>query len=190
MKRILSLVLAIALLASLAGVALAADEVVVTLFHNKVEIDTQLKAFAQLYNDKHPGAKVTIETLGGGADYAGALAAKQNSDTMPTLYVIEGDGDYKLWKEYMTDYTGAEWTKYTDLAYAADGGVWGFPVSVEGFGLGYNADILKKAEIDPATLTTFSAVKAAFEKLDGRRPSWGWTAWCPWAPAYPAACGG
>lgn len=175
MKKFLAVLLALTLVLTTASFAMAAEDVTVTLFHNKVEIDSQLTAFAKLYSDSHPGVTVKIETLGGGADYAGALAAKQNADQMPTLFVMEGDGDYKLWKEYMTDYTGAEWTKHTELAYTADNGVWGFPVSVEGFGLGYNADILAKAGIDPATLTTYSAVKAAFEKLDSMKAELGLT---------------
>ncbi len=44
---------------------------------------------------------------------------------------------------------------------------------MEGFGLGYNAEILEKAGVDPATLTTFSAVKAAFEKIDGMKDELG-----------------
>ncbi len=173
MKKILSVILALTMLLTLCGAALAEGEVTVTLFHNKVEIDTQLKDFAAVYNEKHPGVKVEIETLGGGADYAGTLAAKQNADNLPTLFVIEGEGDYNLWKDYIVDYTGQEWTKYTELSYKNESGIWGFPVSVEGFGLGYNANILEAAGIDPATLTTYSAVKAAFEKIDSMKAELG-----------------
>ncbi|HPY94178.1 MAG TPA: extracellular solute-binding protein, partial [Clostridia bacterium] len=49
----------------------------------------------------------------------------------------------------------------------------GFPIAMEGFGLGYNAELLEKAGIDPASLTTFSAVKAAFEKVDGMKAELG-----------------
>lgn len=49
---------------------------------------------------------------------------------------------------------------------------WASPY-VEGFGLGYNADILEKAGIDPATLTTYSAVKAALETLDAQKADLG-----------------
>jgi raffinose/stachyose/melibiose transport system substrate-binding protein len=43
------------------------------------------------------------------------------------------------------------WVEDTDFAYVGDDGkIVGFPVAVEGFGLGYNADILEKAGIDPA----------------------------------------
>ena len=107
---------------------------------------------------------MVASTLGGGADYGGALKAKLTAGQMPTIFQFEGKGGYDLWKDYILDMTDADWAKDTDLAYFdPDGKTVGFPVAMEGFGLGYNADILEKAEIDPDTLTTFSAVIAAFE---------------------------
>ena len=145
-----------------------------SVFQLKVEIDPMIQAFGKLYNEKHPEVNVSIETLGGGADYGGALKAKLSSDQMPTIFMIEGIGGYDLWKDYIADMSNADWVKDTDLAfYAPDGKAIGFPIAMEGFGLGYNADILAKAEIDPATLTTFSAVKAAFEKIDGMKEELG-----------------
>ena len=44
-------------------------------------------------------------------------------------------------------------------AKAEDGKTVGFPYAVEGYGITYNADILEKAGIDPATLTSFNAYK-------------------------------
>ncbi|NLB91268.1 MAG: carbohydrate ABC transporter substrate-binding protein, partial [Clostridiales bacterium] len=41
------------------------------------------------------------------------------------------------------------------------------------YGLGYNVEILEKAGIDPASLTTFTAMKDAFEKLDGMKEELG-----------------
>jgi len=49
----------------------------------------------------------------------------------------------------------------------------GFPVAIEGYGLGYNVELLSKAGIDPATLTNFAAIQAAFEKLDGMKEELG-----------------
>ena len=154
--------------------AAAAGKVDFSVFQLKVEIDPMIQAFAQRYNEKHPEVNVTVETLGGGADYGGALKAKLSADQMPTIFMIEGIGGYDLWKDYIADQSDADWVKDTDLAfYAPDGKAVGFPIAMEGFGLGYNAEILEKAGIDPATLTTFSAVKAAFEKLDGMKAELG-----------------
>ena len=145
-----------------------------TVFQLKVEIDPMIQEFAKLYNEKHPEVNVTVETLGGGADYGGALKSKLAADQMPTIFMFEGQGGYDLWKDYIADMSDAEWVKDTDLAfYSPEGKAVGFPIAMEGFGLAYNADILEKAGIDPATLTTFSAVKAAFEKIDGMKEELG-----------------
>jgi raffinose/stachyose/melibiose transport system substrate-binding protein len=152
----------------------AASKVDFSVFQLKVEIDPMIQAFAKLYNEKNPGVNVTVETLGGGADYGGALKAKLSADQMPTIYMIEGKGGYELWKDYIADQSAADWVKDTDLAYySPEKKAVGFPIAMEGFGLGYNADILAKAGIDPATLTTFTAVKAAFVKLDSMKTELG-----------------
>ncbi len=174
MKKAIALVLVMLLALGMIQVASAESGVTVTMFQLKVEIDSALQAFAKAYNDSHPGVTVKIETLGGGADYHGALKAKLQAGQMPTLFNIEGKGGYNVWKDNMADMSSCAWVKDTDFAYVGDDGkVVGFPVAVEGFGLGYNADILAKAGIDPATLTTFSAVKAAFEKLDSMKADLG-----------------
>lgn len=173
MKKVLAVLLALVLVFSMASVAMAED-VTVSLFQLKVEIDPMLQAFAKAYSEATPGVTVVVETLGGGADYGAALKAKLQAGQMPTLFVIEGKGGYDIWKQNMVDMTDCAWAKDTDVAFIGDdGAVVGFPVSIEGFGLGYNAEILEKAGIDPATLTTFSAVKAAFEKLDGMKAELG-----------------
>ena len=172
MRKFLGLLLVAALLFGLSAPAMAED-VTITLMHNKVEIDAAIQAFAAAYSEATPGVTVKIETVGGGADYAGALKAKIQAGQMPDIFVIEGMGQYEIWKDYCEDLSGEPWVADTDLAFAPEGAVVGFPVAVEGFGLGYNAEILEKAGIDPATLTTFSAVKAAFEKLDGMKADLG-----------------
>ena len=174
MRKLLSLVMIAMLITGLAIVPAFAENAEVNLFQLKVEIDPMIQAFGKLYNETHEGVTVTVETLGGGADYGGALKAKLAADQMPTIFMIEGKGGYELWKDYIADMSNADWVKDTDLAFfAPDGKAVGFPIAMEGFGLGYNADILEKAGIDPATLTTFSAVKAAFEKLDGMKAELG-----------------
>lgn len=170
MKKIIALVLSLMILCSCAAFA---EEVTVTLFHNKVEIGAQLEAFAKAYSDATEGVTIKIETLGGGADYAGNMKAKLQSGQLPEIFVIEGIGNYEVWKDYCSDLSEEAWVSDTDVEFTVDGKVYGFPVSIEGFGLGYNAEILAKAEIDPATLTTFDAMKAAFEKLDGMKEELG-----------------
>jgi raffinose/stachyose/melibiose transport system substrate-binding protein len=172
MKKMLSILLAALLMVGMMSVASA--EVSIDVFQLKVEIDPMLQEFVKLYSEATEGVTVTAETLGGGADYGGAIKAKLAADQMPVIYMIEGSGGYDLWKDYIADMSACKWVADTDLAYySPEGKPVGFPIAMEGFGLGYNGEILAAAGIDPATLTTFSAVKAAFEKLDGMKAELG-----------------
>lgn len=173
MRKLLSVLLAVILISGLMGSFAMAEDVTITLMHNKVEIDSAIQAFAAAYSEATPGVTVKIETIGGGADYGGSLKAKVQADQMPDIFVIEGDGGYQVWKDYFADLSDEPWVGDTDLAYVGDGKVIGFPVAIEGFGLGYNKEILEKAGVDPSSITTFSAMKAAFEKIDGMKDELG-----------------
>lgn len=145
----------------------------IRVFQLKVEIDEQLKEYAKVYEQK-TGVHVDIESIGGGADVQGALKGYLQADNMPDIFVFEGPGHYAVWKDYMADLTEEPWVKETASAYIGDGGkVYGFPYAVEGYGLAYNKNILDKAGIDPATLTTIEAYKAAFKKLDSMKEELG-----------------
>jgi raffinose/stachyose/melibiose transport system substrate-binding protein len=61
----------------------------------------------------------------------------------------------------------------TSVPFTQNGKVYGFPVSIEGWGLAYNADLLKKAGVDPKTLVDYPAYKAAFEKIDSMKSQLG-----------------
>lgn len=183
MKRTVKTVLAAALAAtalitavSCSGAkkeAAAAQAATVEMFQLKVEIKDALDAYAAKYSAAHPGVTVKVETLGGGGDYGGALKAKAQAGQMPDIFVIEGKGGYDIWKDYIADLSDQSWVKDTDLAFKVDGKVVGFPVAIEGYGLAYNADILAKAGIDPATLTTRAAYERAFKLLDSKKAELG-----------------
>ena len=167
MKKLLAIVLTLALIVTTASAL--ADIVIV---QNKVEITSQMEEFAKLYEEK-TGVPVKVITGGGSSDYNTVLKAEMQSGREPDIFVIEGPVHYEMWKDKIADQTGAEWTQYTAAAYVADGKVVGFPVAVEGYGLAYNKEILDKAGIDPAGLTTYDAYAEAFEKLDSMKAELG-----------------
>lgn len=144
----------------------------VKVFQLKVEIKDAIDAYAASYSAAS-GVPVTVETLGGGGDYGGALKAKLQSGQMPDIFQIEGPGGYNLWKDYIADLSDQAWVKDTDLAFKQNGKVYGFPIAVEGYGLAYNADILKKAGVDPAKLTTRKAYEDAFKLIDSKKAELG-----------------
>ena len=144
----------------------------ITLISNKIEIDEALKGYAAIY-EKQTGIKVNIRSFGGETPYAPNIAAMFNSGTEPEIFVIEGKAGYEDAKRSgrIVDLSDQSWVKDTDVAYIdpADGKVIGFPVAIEGWGLGYNKALLAKAGIDPSTLVDIAAIKAAFEKIDSMK---------------------
>lgn len=147
MRKILAMVLI--LMVAVGSVSALAD---ITLIHNKVEIGEALTKYAETFNATHD-FKVNIISAGGSIDYETALKA-QFANEAPDIFAITGASMYASFKDFMADMTGAEWTNYTNYAYVGDdGAVVGFPVSIEGYGMAYNAEILAAADIDPATLT-------------------------------------
>ncbi len=173
MKKLIALFLVMAMMLSMASIAFAED-VTVTVFQLKVEIDPMLQKYAKEYSERTPGVTVKVETLGGGGDYGAVLKSKKQGDQMPTIFQIEGLSGYELWKEDMADLGSAKFVADTSMAYTSpEGKVVGFPVAIEGYGLGYNAEILEKAGVDPATLNTRANIQAAFEKVDSMKEELG-----------------
>ena len=170
MKKLIALAISLALILSAASAL--AD---ITIVQNKVEIDGAMQAYAAGYTER-TGMNVKVITGGGSSDYNTVLKAEFASGSEPDIFVIEGPSGYDLYADKIYDMTGADWVQYTEAAYIVDGKVVGFPVSVEGYGMAYNADILAKAGIDPATLTNVNAYRAAFEKLDSMKDELGLTA--------------
>lgn len=146
----------------------------VRLVNGKIEIDKQLQAAAKLFKEK-TGQEVIVESMGGGVDIQGQIKSYFAADNMPDMFVIGGDGDYKNWEGKCADLSDCKFASATDYGYKDknDGTLVGFPYAVEGYGITYNADILKKAGIDPASLVNFDAFKTAFEKIDGMKADLG-----------------
>lgn len=168
MKRILFIVLAVAL------VGAAAFGQGLTLMQNKPEIDSMLKAYAAIWT-KGGNVPMTIKSVGGGTniDLGTQLRADYAAGDMPDIFVIAGIEDYKEWAAIILDLSGERWVKDTSVAFKTGGKVYGFPVAVEGWGIAYNADVLKKAGVDPKTLVSYAGYKAAFAKIDSQKAALG-----------------
>jgi len=145
-----------------------------TLLQNKVEIDKQMKAYAALWG-KANNVETNIITSGGdNGDMGGMLKADYAAGEMPDIFVIDGPDAYSQWANIILDQSKEKWVAQTSVAYKApDGKVVGFPVAVEGWGMAYNADLLKKAGVDPLKLTNLKAYKDAFAKIDAQKDKLG-----------------
>lgn len=167
----MSLVLTISLLSG-CTTSNNGDDKSVVIYQNKVEIGEQLTAFAKQYEEA-TGNKIIVKTTGGDTPYQDSLKAEFQSDREPDIFVIEGMGGYNTWGSKIIEFTDDEWIDLTDLEFTVDGKVYGFPVSVEAWGLAYNKDLLEQANIDPATLTNIDAYKDAFAKIDAMKDDLG-----------------
>lgn len=143
------------------------------LMQNKPEIDAQLKAYGAEWS-KTSGIPITIKSIGGTSQGLGQqLQADYAAGDMPDIFVIQGPEDYKQWESVILDLSNQKWVSETSVPFKYGGKVYGFPVSIEGWGLAYNADILKKAGVDPKTLVDYPAYKAAFEKINSMKSQLG-----------------
>ncbi len=151
----------------------AAKPGVLTLMQNKPEIDGVLKAYANAWGAKN-NVTVTIKSIGGTAGAMGPqLKADYAAGDMPDIFTFDGLESYKEWEGVVLDVSSEPWTSKTSVAFKYNGKTFGAPVAVEGWGMAYNADLLAKAGIDPATLNNYDAYKAAFEKLNGMKKELG-----------------
>jgi raffinose/stachyose/melibiose transport system substrate-binding protein len=168
MKKILLMVAAIALVG---GAAFAQG---ITLEQNKPEIDAMLKEYAAVWS-KAGNVPMTIKSIGGGTgvNLQDQLKADYAAGDMPDIFVIQGIEDYNMWAGIILDLSGEKWVKDTSVAFKSGGKVYGFPVAIEGWGMAYNADILKKAGVDPKTLVNYAGYKAAFAKIDSQKAALG-----------------
>lgn len=208
MKRIVSALLSLAMAASLcacggtgtsasaapsgdsssAGEAQASGEqTTIKLLNGKIEIDEQLREYAELYEQQY-GVRVEVESVAG-ADVTTYLTSYLVSGEMPDIFYFGGASDYQILKEHMADLSDESWVPHTTVSFTGDDGqIVGFPYAVEGLGMVYNADILEAAGIDPSGLTTIDAYRAAFETLESKKEELGIDAPVSLASSIAAGC--
>ena len=164
MRKGLLAVLAVAMVALLS--ACGQQESTLIIFQNKIEIDAVMRDYANAWAEEK-GYNVTVKSCGGDAcAYGTQILAEFQTANQPDIFVIEGLGGFEQYKDKILPLDGEAWLNITDLAFTVDGVVYGFPVAIEGWGMGYNADILRQAGVNPASLTTLAAYRDAFQKVE------------------------
>lgn len=153
----------------------AKAEKTLRLVNGKIEVDSQLKKLAEMY-EKETGVHVEIESMGGGVDIQGELKAYYQSDNMPDIFVCGGATDFANWTGLLQNMSDQPWASDTEAAYKNEEGTIGFPYTTEAVGLAYNADILEKAGVDPKSITGPESMKKAFETIDSKKDELGLTA--------------
>jgi raffinose/stachyose/melibiose transport system substrate-binding protein len=155
-------------LASATGVPQEPGMVEINVFQSKTVVADQFDALARAFEAENPNITVTVDTVGGSADWQTILKGRFVADEGPDVFNIEGPAQYELWKEYIADLTGEPFLSQAfppALAPLNIGGrQWGAPLNFEGYGYIYNKDLFAAAGITtpPATL---SQLRAAAQKL-------------------------
>lgn len=96
--------------------------------------------------EKETGVKVKVDTAASGK-YEETLTTKMTQSNPPTIFQINGPVGYNNWKDYCADIKDSDIFKALkdqNLALSVDGGVYGVPYAIEGYGIIYNNEIMDK----------------------------------------------
>ena len=129
------------------------------------------------------GVPVKIVTAASGS-YMQTLKAEMAKSNAPTLFQINGQEGYGIWKNYLADVTDYEITQAlqedAQPITNAEGQVVGVPFAMEGFGLLYNEEItdayfaLPNAKVGSMEeVKSFDDLKAVAEDMQARKDELG-----------------
>ena len=111
----------------------------------KPEVADVWEEIAQTYT-KETGVEVRVITAASGT-YEQVLQSEIAKREAPTLFQINGPIGYENWSEFCLDLKDTDLYSHLldkNLAVEKDGGVYGIPYVVEGYGIIYNDSIMKK----------------------------------------------
>lgn len=148
----------------------------------KPEVSEVWEALAAQYTEE-TGVPVKVVTAASGT-YEQTLMSEIATAEAPTLFQINGPIGYKNWADYCADLQDTElysWLLDKSLAITGeDGGVYGIPYVVEGYGIIYNDAIMQKYfAMDGAKATSveeinnFETLKAVVEDMQARKDELG-----------------
>lgn len=171
-KKILALLLAAAMMATLVACggsksgSGSSDDVVLTIFNSKSEIQSQFEEMAEEYSDSHDGVKV--EVYYSSDTVAAHMASKYSSKEPYVLSMVDAKDIYSLGPDHAIDLSDQDYVKDTDYAISIDDKVLGVPFCIEGRGVMYNADAIKEVtgkDFDPSTCKTLDGFKKVLKEL-------------------------
>ena len=129
----------------LAGCGQKEEEARIYYLNYKPEAADTWKEIAKAY-EAETGIQVRILTAASGS-YEQTLKSEIAKQKPPTLFQINGPGDYEKWKNYCRDLRDTQfysWLIEPEMAVTSGDGVYGIPYVVEGYGIIYNDSIMQK----------------------------------------------
>ena len=166
MKKFVSLMLALALVLSLASVACAEETGSIYYLNFKPEVAEAWETLAAAYTAE-TGVPMTVITAASGT-YEDTLKSEIAKTEAPTLFQVNGPVGLSTWKDYCYDLSGsAFYGELTSDAFALKDGdaVLGIAYLTETYGLITNTALLEKAGYTVDDITDFESLKA----VDRRR---------------------
>lgn len=149
----------------------------------KPEIEAVYKKIAKDY-EAETGVKVKVVTAAAGT-YETTLKSEITKSDAPTIFQMNGPVGYQNWKNYTLDLKDTKLYSYLSdqsLAVTSEGGVYGIPYVVEGYGIIYNDAIMKKYFALPdkavsvssmAEVNNFATLKAVVEDMTAKKEQLG-----------------
>lgn len=182
-KKMAGLFAAAVLMGTLTGCGSSQPSGPVVYYLNfKPEVTEVWEALAKEYTEE-TGVQMKVVTAAGG-NYESTLKSEIAKKDAPTLFQINGPVGYEAWKDYCADLSGTEFYQaLTDKSLAVtgeDGGVYGVPYTIEGYGIIYNDEIMqryfalagaKAASMDE--INNYEKLKEVVEDMQARKEELG-----------------
>ena len=182
MKKLLSLLLAVAMVLSLAvcagtTTAKAEAEGSVYYLNFKPEQDEAWQNLAKVYTET-TGVPVTVLTAASGT-YEETLMAEMGKSEAPTLFQVNGPNGLANWVDYCYDLSDSELYSHLSnesFALSQDGAVYGIGYVTETYGIIVNKALLEKAGHTVDEINSFETLKAVVEDITARSEELGFAA--------------
>ncbi len=178
MKKLLALVMAIAMVLSLVTVASAEDGKVYYL-NFKPEADAAWQALAKTYTEK-TGVEVKVVTAASGT-YSETLTAEMDKgNAAPTLFQCGNQAGIDTWIDYLMDLKDTDFAKELTTddfnLYGENGELLAVGYCYEAFGIIVNKALLEKAGHSVEEIKDFASLKAVADDIHARKDELGFDA--------------
>ena len=178
MKKIVTLILSLALCVGMLAGCGAKDEGSVYWLNFKPESDEALQEIAKMYTEE-TGVEVKVVTAASGT-YNETLTAEMDKSDAPTLFVVGNAAAVETWGEYCYDLSDTEIAKElnTDayMLYDADGKLCSIGYCYECYGIITNKALLAKAGYTMDDIQNFEGLKKVAEDITARKDELGFSA--------------
>ena len=178
MKKLLAMLLAVAMVLSMAVMVSAEETGSVYYLNFKPEFDGALQELAATYTAK-TGVQVKVVTAASG-QYSDTLTGEMSKSSAPTIFNIGNMSGLEDWDDYALDLTdtaiAAELNTDAFNLYNAEGELKAIPNCYESFGIIVNTKLLEKAGHSLDEIVDFASLKAVADDIHARADELGFDA--------------